>query len=507
MRNIFFSILLLKLSFGISQAYLFGDFQQRYPIEKQLYLKNQYHSISKPILLDSGLKKLMQMGIWPYGNLSNNDKFVVLPVIDAGLKHNSTGQDFANALSMGAQLNYSNNKWNTQWRFGYSLGTLSRYESSNLIKRPFVPGIGYLSNDTSFTYSMPLMEGYISYQPHRFFHLSGGVGKNIIGDGYRSIFLSDYAPAYPFLKMESTFWKVKYINLWSLHHDRNTASFTNQKWSSLHVLSFNVTKWLNLSLFESVVWQGKDTLNNRGFDYNYLNPFIFFRPVEYGIGSSDNSFFGGGLKIRLPKKIILYQHLILDEFLLSAFQDGDSTGWWGNKYGFQLGMRFFDLFGIDGLYALAEWNAVRPFTYSHMNSMQNYGHRNQSLAHPLESNFHEVLAILGYQKNNLDFWVKYAYQHFGRDFQNNNFGGDMFQPYTSRAGGDFGHEIGQGNTINQHQFEIRASLLLVALSNTKLFTQFNYRYNTSISLNNTVAESALFSVGITSNLWQSYLDY
>ena len=98
MRNIFFSILLLKLSFGISQAYLFGDFQQRYPIEKQLYLEDQYHSISKPILLDSGLKKLMQMGIWPYGNLSNNDKFVVLPVIDAGLKHNSTGQDFTNAL-------------------------------------------------------------------------------------------------------------------------------------------------------------------------------------------------------------------------------------------------------------------------------------------------------------------------------------------------------------------------------------------------------------------------
>ena len=81
----------------------------------------------------------------------------------------------------------------------------------------------------------------------------------------------------------------------------------------------------------------------------------------------------------------------------------------------------------------------------------------------------------------------------------------MFQPYTSRAGGDYGHEIGQGNTINQHQFEIRTSLLLVALSNTKLFTQFNYRYNSSI--NNTITESFLFSIGITSNLWQSYLDY
>ena len=503
MRNILLTILFFKISIGISQSYFFGDFQQRYSIEKKLYLDDRYHSISKPVLLDSALKQEMQMGVWLYGNPSDTAKFLVLPFVDAGLKYNYTDQDLANALSMGAQFNYSNKKWKTQLRRGYSLGMLSNYESSNLTKRPYAPGIGYLSNDTSHTYSQPLVEGYISYQPHRFFNLSGGVGKNIIGDGYRSIYLSDYAPAYPFLKMESTFWKVKYINLWSLHHDQNTASFNNQKWSSLHALSFNVTKWLNLSLFESVIWQGKDTLNNRGFDYNYLNPFIFFRPVEYGIGSSDNSFFGGGLKIRFPKKIILYQHLILDEFLLSAFQD--RSGWWGNKYGIQVGMRFFDLMAIEGLYSLVEWNAVRPFTYSHMNSMQNYGHRNQSLAHPLESNFHEVLFLLGYQKNTLDFWVKYAYQYFGRDFQHYNFGGDMFQPYTSRAGGDYGHEIGQGNTINQHQFEIRTSLLLVALSNTKLFTQFNYRYNTSI--NNTIAESSLFSIGITSNLWQSYLDY
>ena len=64
MRNIFFSILLLKLSFGISQAYLFGDFQQRYPIEKQLYLKNQYHSFVTPIAKKSSdLKSLTPINV------------------------------------------------------------------------------------------------------------------------------------------------------------------------------------------------------------------------------------------------------------------------------------------------------------------------------------------------------------------------------------------------------------------------------------------------------------
>ena len=51
--------------------------------------------------------------------------------------------------------------------------------------------------------------------------------------------------------------------------------FSKKKWASSHLLSYNVNKWLNLSLFESVIWQDKDTLINRGLDINYLNPFIF----------------------------------------------------------------------------------------------------------------------------------------------------------------------------------------------------------------------------------------
>ena len=110
MRNIFLTILIFKIFIGISQSYFFGDFQQRHPIEKKLYLDDQHHSISKPVLLDSGLKQETQKGVWLYGNPSDTVKFLVLPLVDAGLKYNSTDQDLANALSMGAQFNYFNNK-------------------------------------------------------------------------------------------------------------------------------------------------------------------------------------------------------------------------------------------------------------------------------------------------------------------------------------------------------------------------------------------------------------
>ena len=109
MRKILLIILVFKISIGISQSYFFGDFQQRYSIEKKLYLDDQYHSISKPVLLDSGLKQQMQKGVWQYGNPSDTVKFLVLPVVDAGLKYNSTDQDLASALLIGAQFNYSNN--------------------------------------------------------------------------------------------------------------------------------------------------------------------------------------------------------------------------------------------------------------------------------------------------------------------------------------------------------------------------------------------------------------
>ena len=58
-----------------------------------------------------------------------------------------------------------------------------------------------------------------------------------------------------------------------------------------------------------------------------------------------------------------------------------------------------------------------------MTSMQNFGHQNHSLAHPLEANFMEALALIGFQKGNFDFLFQYHYQFFGKDFQNNNYGG------------------------------------------------------------------------------------
>ena len=76
---------------------------------------------------------------------------------------------------------------------------------------------------------------------------------------------------------------------------------------------------------------------------------------------------------------------MLDEF--TAKEMFANNGYWANKYGIQLGGKYFDAFGVRNLDLQAELNMVRPYTYSHYDSTSNYTHYNQPLAHPLGADF------------------------------------------------------------------------------------------------------------------------
>ena len=123
----------------------------------------------------------------------------------------------------GIQLNYLSSKFFYQIRLGFQEGAVNNDRFSN--KRPYVRSIGYVDDTNSMSYSKPIFQGVISYKLNQYILLSAGNEKNTFGDGYRSLWLSDFAPHDPFLKLESTFWKVKYANLWSLHDDQYSKGF------------------------------------------------------------------------------------------------------------------------------------------------------------------------------------------------------------------------------------------------------------------------------------------
>ena len=192
-----------------------------------------------------------------------------------------------------------------------------------------------------------------------------------------------------------------------------------QKFATYHHLSYNATKWLNVGLFESIVWQGGDTSGTRrGFDVNYLNPIIFYRPVEFSRGSPDNVLIGLNFKALILKKYQLYGQIILDEFSMNEVKAGN--GWWANKQGVQVGWKFYDFLGIRNLTWQNELNYVRPYTYGHFTADQSYTHYAQSLAHPLGANFIENVQFLRYRYKRLGIQAKINLIQYGADTTNKN---------------------------------------------------------------------------------------
>ncbi|MEY3399349.1 MAG: hypothetical protein RL220_1943, partial [Bacteroidota bacterium] len=166
-----------------------------------------------------------------------------------------------------------------------------------------VPGTGRLYNsaERSLPYAT-MLHGHVGYRAGKYFHFQLGNGKHFWGDGYRSLILSDNTAPYPYLRVTTKFWHIKYTNLWGMLSDITGGQLfgdARRKFVALHSLSWNATKWLNFSAFEMVVWQDRDTLSQRALDLNYLNPVIFYRPVEFAQGSADNVLLGGGFRAKV----------------------------------------------------------------------------------------------------------------------------------------------------------------------------------------------------------------
>ena len=331
------------------------------------------------------------------------------------------------------------------------------YIDRDIYQTEIVPGQGYAFKDGQ-TYKYRNNSGYLSYSPSKYFNFQAGYDKNFIGDGYRSLLLSDNAYNYPFLKVTTSVWKLKYMNLFTNFKDirfsgGDPSKYYN-KYGTFHYLSWNVTKKINIGLFESIIFETRDTTGAFSYDVNYLNPIIFFRPVEYSIGSADNALMGLTFKIKVTKKQQFYGQLILDEFLLKEIKadlnkylnpDDPSivSGWWANKYGFQVGFKTFDLFKIKNLAFQTEYNFVRPFTYSHGSVYQNYGHFNQALAHPLGANFIESVSFLRYFYRSFSFEAKFLYSEYGADESPVYFGHNIYTSYKQRAS-EYGNFTKQG---------------------------------------------------------------
>lgn len=302
---------------------------------------------------------------------------------------------------------------------------------------------------------------YIDFNVSKHIYMQFGNDRTFNGNGYRSFVFSDYSAPNLFLRANVRVWKLNYLfQLNRMAADVKTGGNQRypEKFVAFHQASFNIGKKLNIGIFESVVFSPKDSVNNNSFDFSYLNPVIFYRAIEQQFGSSDNAILGIDFKWNAFKKVSLYGQIVLDEFLLDEVLAGD--GWWANKYSAQAGIKYLDALNVSNLDLQFEFNAVRPYTYSHYSQYGSYSNYRQALSHPIGANFTEWVAIARYQPiPKLNLIVKTFYVKTGRDDVGENWGGDILKGYQNRQQ-EYGNTIGQGHANTIFFADITASYMI-----------------------------------------------
>jgi hypothetical protein len=266
-------------------------------------------------------------------------------------------------------------------------------------------------------------------------------------------------------------------------------------------MSYIPWKKLNISLFESIMWAASDSLYYRGFDFSYLNPVIFYRPVEFNLGSGDNAMIGINARYAPFKWLILYGQFVFDEFKIKEMTS--DNGWIGNKYAWQLGAKTFDLFGIENLNLQSEFNLIRPYMYSHYSQVQNYSNAKEPLAHPSGSNIKEAVVIAKYNYKRLYLNVKYVWSGFGLDSAGINYGKNIFNNYAD-APNEYGNYTGQGLYTTLNQLDATVSFLVNPSTNANIFFSYTYRTEKNSEMNN---RYSYISFGLRTSLRNLYYDF
>ncbi|MDT3401759.1 gliding motility protein RemB [Mucilaginibacter terrae] len=543
-----------SIAFGANNALAQAQYQ---PYSYQFYqklndsvysTKSKFHSAVKPyIISDSTLypryRALMDYGVdttvrhsWVYRKLFNEH------LID--IKHNDYTffADYLPDLTIGRDFSNSRTTWlNTR---GYQLGGTignkfyfysSGYENQAVFANYFdtyVNQTGIVSGQAydrkygdSRTKDWSYVTALLSYTPNKYLNVAAGYDKNFIGDGYRSMLLSDFSSPSTFFKLTGNLGSVSYMVMWSYMQDPRSTKLSyetgnRKKWGVFHYLDWNITNRLSLGFFDSVIWgDADDAGHKRGFDFTYGNPIIFLRPVEADNGSPDNALIGFNGKYEFSTQLVAYGQFALDEFEAKNFFSNKGSS--RNKYGWQIGARGTDLFNVKRLNYLIEYNGAKPYTYAQEKAINNYANNGEALAHPWGANFKEIVSLLNYTYKRFDFTGQLTYGHYGLDQNNLNWGKDPFQNYltparytgppenfgTRLSASTVGNFIGQGLTTNLYYAEAKVAYLLNPKYNLRIELGGTFRRENNDAFKN---NTAMLSFGIRSsfrNLYQDLTSY
>ncbi len=482
------------------------------------------HTALKPFLMEDSLLKHRYDSIinygedgkqhsWAYRKLFNEHLIDykspgstfygdILPDFEIG--RDFSGHNTTNLTSLGFQLGGSVGSKFYYNVSGYaSSGDFPEYLNTYINQVGIVPGQAYdrtLNQNPEWYY----ITAVASYTPNKFINIAIGRDKTFIGDGYRSMLLSDYASPYPFFRLTGTLGPLRYMAMWTDMNDPATTSqygINRKKFGVFHYLDWTVSKRVSLGLFDQVT--GYFTDDNgvaRPFDFNYINPLIFTKPLNNASGDPDKSLLGFTGKYKITNGVTAYGQFALDEFASkSFFSDSGSSR---NKYAWQLGLRGANMFTVKNLNYLVEYNTAKPYTYQARSAIENYSENGEPLAHPWGANFKEVVGLLNYSYERFDFSEETDLGKYGLDLNGLNYGKDIFMLWTQPAR-TVGNYTGQGLTTSLVYLQGKVAYVLNPKYNLRLELVGIFREEKNTEFND---KTTWLTIGLSSSFRELYTD-
>ncbi|MBD1431685.1 gliding motility protein RemB [Sphingobacterium sp. DN00404] len=392
-------------------------------------------------------------------------------------------------------------------------GVFPNYLTDYIDRAGVIPGQGHVKDLAGNKKDWMYATANLSYDFSDYFQATLAYDKNHIGDGYRSLLLSDFSSNYAHLKFTGKIGNVQYTSIWAYMNDPRNPRIDSlnsggrfgdgSKWGAFQYLDYNATNRLSVGFFQAVVWANRNEAGHRGFDFNYANPIIFLRPVESNNSTSpDKMFLGLNAKYKVLDNMTAYGQFLLGEFTAKEFFAGN--GYAHNKWGTQLGVKGFNIFKVQNLNFIAEYNVVRPYTYQHFVSISNYSNNGEPLAHPRGANFRELLGMVNYSWNRFDFSIQGLYSRYGTDPDHlTNMGGDIFQSYRTIPN-MHGNYIGQGVKNDLYYADVKAAYVLNPKYNLRFEVGYTQRYNQIAE--SPTEKSGVISFGLRSSFRNFYGD-
>src|SRR5579872_3010367 len=130
-------------------------------------------------------------------------------------------------------------------------------------------------------------------------------------------------------------------------------STVDSKYLAMHDLTFLIGNDLELGFTDMVIF-------SRRFDLAYVNPLAFFKSVNNSLNDRDKSHLAIHSRWRVTDGLEIRGQGLLDDIIISSI----GTGYWSNKWAWQIGAMWANPFGIPNIDIAFEHTRVEPFTYT-----------------------------------------------------------------------------------------------------------------------------------------------